>query len=106
MIRLLEVLTFVICAAVLSAYLLVRAGQSGSRPKRDQLYEAARWPAPLDSEEARRNRLVVLTLAILAATMGGTLLLGWISVRALSACLKPAVTTTMCPSEAGEGAES
>lgn len=78
MIRLLAVLTLVVCGVVLAACLLVRAGRFSRAPKRDQLYEAARWPVPLDSEEARRNRRMVLTLLILAATVLVAVLLGWV----------------------------
>jgi heme A synthase len=77
-IRVLAVLTFIICGVILAVYLLVRAGQFGRGPKRDQLYEAARWPVPLDSEEARRNRRVMLTLVILAAAVLVAALLGWV----------------------------
>lgn len=78
MIRVLAVLTFVICGVILAVSLLVRAGQSGRAPKRDQLYEAARWPVPLDSEEARRNRRVMLALVLLAAAAVVALFLGWV----------------------------
>ncbi|MHB8812858.1 MAG: hypothetical protein ACYDAE_06285 [Steroidobacteraceae bacterium] len=80
MIRLLVVLTVVICGVIAAVCLLVRAGQFGRVPKRDRLYEAARWPVPLGPEEARRNRRMALTLVVLAVAMAVVLLLGWVSL--------------------------
>lgn len=105
MIRLLAVLTFVICGVVLAAYLLVRAGLVGRPPKRDQLYEAARWPVPLDSEEARRNRRMVLTLAIVAATILVAFLLGWVYLRESGTASRPCEPLESAPSQDGWATE-